>query len=74
MVSPAANLSAGFWCKASGRKVDPNWTYGDEEPSKPPRMRWRTWERLCEAVERWEAWINEQWLPRVAARFSRWVS
>jgi len=42
--------------------VDPKWHYGDEEPNKPPRMRWRTWEKLCAEVERWEMWIWEWWL------------
>lgn len=54
------------------RRVDPNWTYGDEDPSKPPRMRWQTWERVCKAVAQCENWINEQWLPRVGTRLRAW--
>lgn len=60
--------------QALWRRVDPNWTYGDEEPSKPPRMRWGTWERLCAAVGWWQAWIDERWLPRALARLGRRVS
>jgi hypothetical protein len=37
------------------RRFAPGWCYADEFPEKPPRIRWRTWARLREAVNEWEA-------------------
>ncbi|MDR7418945.1 MAG: hypothetical protein QN178_08535 [Armatimonadota bacterium] len=44
----------------------PDWHYGDRFPSKPPRVWRRTWERLCQAVEEWEAVADEAFWRRVS--------
>ncbi len=71
MVHPSQRASRDFLrtgqlrVQALYRRFYSSWSYGDPEPLKPPRVRWRTWARLTNAVESWEKWINARWCPRV---------
>ena len=52
------------------RRFAPGWDYADEFPEKPPRIRWRTWARLCQAVDEWEAVRDDAFCQRIS-RFLR---
>jgi hypothetical protein len=53
------------------RKYTPGWEFADEFPDKPPRLRWRTWDRLCEAVSEWEEVRDAAFWERIAPLLRR---
>lgn len=53
------------------RRFAPSWDYADEFPDKPPRIRRRTWNRLCKAVSEWEGVRDAAFWRRVAPLLRR---
>ena len=57
--------------EALARRFVPGWEYADKFPAKPPRLRWRTWNRFCEAVSEWEEVRDGVFWRRVASLLRR---